>query len=29
VVDGYDAARFIAEMKALLETPALLYLESV
>jgi pyruvate dehydrogenase E2 component (dihydrolipoamide acetyltransferase) len=29
VVDGYEAARFVAEVKAMLETPALLYLESV
>jgi pyruvate dehydrogenase E2 component (dihydrolipoamide acetyltransferase) len=29
VLDGYDAARFVAEIKALLETPGLLYLQSV
>lgn len=29
VLDGLDAARFIAEIKALLETPGLLYLQSV
>jgi pyruvate dehydrogenase E2 component (dihydrolipoamide acetyltransferase) len=29
VVDGYDAARFVAEIKATLETPGLLFLESV
>ena len=29
VVDGYEAAQFLAEVKASLETPALLYLESV
>jgi pyruvate dehydrogenase E2 component (dihydrolipoamide acetyltransferase) len=29
VVDGYEAARFVAEIKATLETPALLFLESV
>jgi len=29
VVDGLDAARFVAEIKATLETPGLLYLESV
>jgi pyruvate/2-oxoglutarate dehydrogenase complex dihydrolipoamide acyltransferase (E2) component len=29
VVDGLDAARFVAEIKAALETPALLFLESV
>ena len=28
VVDGYDAARFIAEIKATLETPAPLYPEA-
>ena len=29
VVDGFDAARFVAEVKATLETPGLLFLESV
>jgi pyruvate dehydrogenase E2 component (dihydrolipoamide acetyltransferase) len=29
VVDGYDAARFVAEIKLALETPGLLFLESV
>jgi pyruvate dehydrogenase E2 component (dihydrolipoamide acetyltransferase) len=29
VVDGYDAARFVAEIKLGLETPGLLFLESV
>jgi pyruvate dehydrogenase E2 component (dihydrolipoamide acetyltransferase) len=29
VVDGYDAARFVAEIKATLETPGLLFLESI
>jgi pyruvate dehydrogenase E2 component (dihydrolipoamide acetyltransferase) len=29
VVDGLDAARFVAEIKATLETPGLLFLESV
>ena len=29
VVDGLDAARFVAEIKAALETPGLLFLESV
>jgi pyruvate/2-oxoglutarate dehydrogenase complex dihydrolipoamide acyltransferase (E2) component len=29
VVDGYEAARFVAEIKATLETPGLLFLESV
>jgi pyruvate dehydrogenase E2 component (dihydrolipoamide acetyltransferase) len=29
VVDGYDAARFLAEIKLSLETPGLLFLESV
>jgi pyruvate dehydrogenase E2 component (dihydrolipoamide acetyltransferase) len=29
VVDGYDAARFVAEIKLSLETPGLLFLESV
>jgi pyruvate/2-oxoglutarate dehydrogenase complex dihydrolipoamide acyltransferase (E2) component len=29
VVDGNEAAKFMAEMKASLETPALLFLESV
>jgi pyruvate dehydrogenase E2 component (dihydrolipoamide acetyltransferase) len=29
VVDGLDAARFVAEVKAALETPGLLFLESV
>ena len=28
VVDGYDAARFIAEIKATLEAPAALYPEA-
>jgi len=29
VVDGFEAARFVAEIKAALETPGLLFLESV
>ena len=29
VVEGYDAARFVAEIKAALETPGLMFLESV
>jgi pyruvate/2-oxoglutarate dehydrogenase complex dihydrolipoamide acyltransferase (E2) component len=29
VVDGLDAARFVAEIKSALETPGLLFLESV
>jgi pyruvate dehydrogenase E2 component (dihydrolipoamide acetyltransferase) len=29
LVDGYDAARFVAEIKATLETPGLLFLDSV
>jgi pyruvate dehydrogenase E2 component (dihydrolipoamide acetyltransferase) len=29
VVDGFDAARFVAEVKATLETPGLLFLESI
>jgi pyruvate dehydrogenase E2 component (dihydrolipoamide acetyltransferase) len=29
VVDGYDAAQFVAEIKTTLETPGLLFLESV
>ena len=29
VVDGYEAAQFLAEVKASLETPGLLYLESI
>jgi pyruvate/2-oxoglutarate dehydrogenase complex dihydrolipoamide acyltransferase (E2) component len=28
MVDGHDAARFVAEIKASLETPGLLFLES-
>ena len=29
VVDGYDAARFVADIKASLESPGLLFLESI
>jgi pyruvate/2-oxoglutarate dehydrogenase complex dihydrolipoamide acyltransferase (E2) component len=29
LVDGYDAARFVAELKDSLESPGLLFLESV
>jgi len=29
VVDGYDAARFVAEIKGTLETPGLLFLDSI
>jgi pyruvate/2-oxoglutarate dehydrogenase complex dihydrolipoamide acyltransferase (E2) component len=29
LVDGYDAARFVAEIKDSLESPGLLFLESV
>jgi 2-oxoisovalerate dehydrogenase E2 component (dihydrolipoyl transacylase) len=29
LVDGYDAARFVAEVKDSLESPGLLFLESV
>jgi pyruvate/2-oxoglutarate dehydrogenase complex dihydrolipoamide acyltransferase (E2) component len=29
LVDGYDAARFVAEVKESLEAPGLLFLESI